>query len=142
MIVSGYAIKWDSYARYINGYTEVFRRGAFKESLRQRLQYALINHNKHQIIASVPDETLKLWEDEVGLAYEMIVDDSNAIQQIHTDKLNHVSITFKPFAHQQVGSVHEVIKANLYEISLTNNPCYKETTAEVRQKELDKTQKN
>ena len=114
-------MKWNEKAIEINGYTEVFRPYAFSQSIAQGNVYALEEHKQHKI-AKQSDGTLTLVEDEIGLYYEMIISERDISQY------KGVSVRFNPIAHNQVGNVHEVLTAQLIEISLVTNPAYSCTT--------------
>ena len=112
---------WNEKAIEINGYTEVFRPYAFSQSIAQGNVYALEEHKQHKI-AKQSDGTLTLVEDETGLRYEMTISERDI------SKYKGVSVRFNPIAHSQQGNVHEVLTAQLIEISLVSNPCYDCTT--------------
>ena len=114
-------MKWNEEAIEINGYTEVFRPYAFSQSIAQGSVYALEEHRQHKI-AKQSDGTLALVEDEIGLRYEMIISERDI------SKYKGVSVRFNPIAHSQAGNVHEVLTAQLIEISLVSNPAYSCTT--------------
>ena len=114
-------MKWNEKAIEINGYTEVFRPYAFSQSIAQGNVYALEEHKQHKI-AKQSDGTLTLVEDEIGLRYEMIISERDISQY------KGVSVRFNPIAHSQTGKVHEVLTAQLIEISLVTNPAYSCTT--------------
>ena len=114
-------MKWNEKAIEINGYTEVFRPYAFSQSIAQGNVYALEEHKQHKI-AKQSDGTLTLIEDEIGLYYEMIISERDI------SKYKGVSVRFNPIAHSQAGNEHEVLTAQLIEISLVNNPAYSCTT--------------
>ena len=114
-------MKWNEKAIEINGYTEVFRPYAFSQSIAQGNVYALEEHKQHKI-AKQSDGTLTLAEDEIGLRYEMIISERDISQY------KGVSVRFNPIAHSQTGKVHEVLTAQLIEISLVTNPAYSCTT--------------
>ena len=121
MKLTGYAVLWNEKAIEINGYTEVFRPYAFSQSIAQSNVYALEEHKQHKI-AKQSDGTLTLVEDETGLRYEMTISERDI------SKYKGVSVQFNPIAHSQQGNVHEVLTAQLIEISLVSNPCYDCTT--------------
>lgn len=110
-------MKWNEKAIEINGYTEVFRPYAFSQSIAQDNVYALEEHKQHKI-AKQSDGTLTLVEDETGLYYEMIISERDI------SKYKGVSVRFNPIAHSQQENVHEVLTAQLIEISLATNPAY------------------
>ena len=110
-------MKWNEKAIEINGYTEVFRPYAFSQSIAQGNVYALEEHKQHKI-AKQSDGTLTLVENEIGLYYEMIISERDI------SEYKGVSVRFNPIAHSQIGKVHEVLTAQLIEISLVTNPAY------------------
>ena len=51
--------------------------GAFSESLQTRNVFALVGHDKNRVLGSTKSGTLKLQEDETGLAYEITLPDTS-----------------------------------------------------------------
>ena len=72
----GYALKWDQ--KYLmNGFTESIGQDALKEADMSDVR-ALLNHDTNIVLGRTTAGTLRLRSDEVGLAYEIDLPDTQA----------------------------------------------------------------
>jgi len=141
--LTGYAAVFDSPA-HIAGFTEVIKPGAFRDSLTERRDIvAMIDHNPSKILGRTKSQTLRLWEDEKGLAYEIDLPDTTEARDLlalaERGDLGGMSFGFVvPEGGQrwQEGRRREIINATLHEISVVHAwPAYAGTTVEARQKD-------
>lgn len=142
-VISGYAVKWGKWSREIrdeNGlFFERMLKGAFVNSLRDRNQLALAEHYKLAYLGSVEDGTLSLEEDEVGLAFKLVL--SNSVfaklvyERVKSGEFSHVSVCF--VSTDDIWEIKDkkryrtVKEASLIEISLCADPAYTDTVAKV-----------
>jgi HK97 family phage prohead protease len=70
--IGGHAAVFDQIVTLYEGFQERIARGAFVDSIRSDDPVFLTNHNADQIIGRKSAGTLRLWEDLVGLAFELI----------------------------------------------------------------------
>lgn len=139
-IISGYAVKWDKWSIKIYSdrkqFYERVRKGAFQESLQEKDQFALFNHNKKDFLGKVQDGSLTLEEDSVGLSFKLILPDNDlgkkVYEEVTSGKLSQVSFTFVDensiWETKYEEEYRTILKARLSEISPVYNPAYPDTT--------------
>lgn len=139
--ISGYAIKWEDWSKEINEknvrFHECIVKGAFKRSLRTKKQFALLEHDLKQEIASVEKGNLYLEEDEIGLFFKISLSDNERdktiLEYVQNRNLGHVSVSFRGAKGTVIkldGKGYRYVKtANLVEISLVRHPAYTNTIA-------------
>jgi HK97 family phage prohead protease len=139
--LTGYAALFDRPAP-IAGFTEVIRRGAFRDSLPGRDILALADHDPKRVLGRTKSGTLRLWEDETGLRYEIAVPDTTEGRDIlalaERGDLGGMSFGFTvPEGGQRWAGAktRELVKVELHEISVVRAwPAYGGTTVEARAK--------
>lgn len=142
LFIHGYALHWNEIARiYEDGETfyEQFQQGAFTDSLKQRNQKALVLHKSLLDIASVEAGTMFIYEDEVGLAFQIKLQNDSEGRSIYDlvkdGQLKHASVLFVPVKGEvgkRRGLKYRVIKkAQLEEISLVDNPAYETSSVQI-----------
>lgn len=83
MTISGHASIFDEpYDLY--GFREQVARGAFKKSVKEGDVAALWNHDPNTVLGRKRAGTLRLVEDDVGLAYEVDLPDTQAARDLYT----------------------------------------------------------
>ncbi|MCU5103729.1 HK97 family phage prohead protease [Bacillus cereus] len=139
-IISGYAVKWDKWSIKIYSKRKQFyervKKGAFQESLKEKDQIALFNHNKNKFLGKIQDGSLTLEEDSVGLSFKLILPDNDlgkkVYQEVTSGKLSQVSFTFVDensiWETKYEEEYRTILKARLSEISPVYNPAYPDTT--------------
>lgn len=144
LILSGYAIRWNTLSNIIDKeddpfytalnepYYEKISKNAFKDSLNNNNQLALIEHNFSQEIGKASDCSLILLEDDTGLKFQLqIKEDSlgiNTFLKVISLEITGVSIGFNSIEYKYEKrdgkNILSIYKANLVEVSLTNKPLY------------------
>lgn len=138
--LAGYAVRWDSESTGLP-FIEVFRRGAFAESLKNNNVVALWSHDPAKPLASVEAGNLKLREDDKGLYFEMTPLETtwgkDAIISISNRVVKGMSFGFTAiddkWGTKDGQSYREVLKAELFEISPTPFPAYQSTSVSIRE---------
>ncbi|BAV02890.1 MULTISPECIES: HK97 family phage prohead protease [Lactococcus] len=144
LILSGYAVRWNTLSNIIDKeddpfytalnepYYEKISKNAFKDSLNNNNQLALIEHNFSQEIGKASDCSLILLEDDTGLKFQLqIKEDSlgiNTFLKVISLEITGVSIGFNSIEYKYEKrdgkNILSIYKANLVEVSLTNKPLY------------------
>ena len=85
-MISGYAAKFAVQSRLLAEggklFTEILRQGAFKDVIANDV-YLTFNHNRDQVFARTINNTLTLTEDEVGLRFEAVLNDTTGAQDLY-----------------------------------------------------------
>lgn len=144
LALQGFAVLWDDLSHEIreNGrvFRERFRKGAFAESLRNGVQFMLVEHQGNPL-AVTTDGSLELRETGDGLHFTARLDLSDPDVQREERRLRRlkgVSFSFRAIADnwEKVGVVlvRTITKADLIEISPVGSPAYAATSYEVSQR--------
>ena len=139
--LTGYAAVFNSPAP-IAGFTEVIRPGAFKASLAGHDIVAMIDHQPGRILGRTKSGTLRLREDEKGLAYEIDLPDTSEARDLlalaERGDLGGMSFGFTvPEGGQRWAGnkTRELTRVDLHEISVIHAwPAYNGTSVEARHK--------
>jgi len=140
--LTGYAAVFNTPAD-IAGYTEVIKPGAFSKSLEPgRDIVAMIDHKPTKVLGRTKSGTLRLWEDQKGLAYEIDLPDTtearDLLAQVERGDIGGMSFGFTvPQGGQRwaQGKRREITQATLHEISVVHAwPAYSGTSVEARNK--------
>lgn len=139
--IAGYAAVFDQPSVMIYGmFRERIQQGAFAASLTDDVR-ALWNHNDDFPIGRVKNGSLRLVEDNTGLAFEidppktqMATDFVETIRQGYVDAMSFgfsvLEETWDEDADGQI--IRTLLKVKLYEVSPVTFPAYPQTSAEVR----------
>jgi uncharacterized protein len=142
--ISGYAVKWEMKSHAMGWWTrfkEQFKKGAFTESLIQDDQRALWSHDTSQVLGRTKNGTLRLFEDEVGLRFELDLPDTtlgeDVYKTIKRGDVDGVSFGFQMQKQEWDESdpdniVRSVTKAKLLEISPVAFPAYPDSQVSAR----------
>jgi len=138
--IAGYAVKWNELSEQLGFFREKFSKGAFKDSLLDKQQMALWNHNTDVVLGSTRNQTLRLSEDEVGLRFEIDLANTTQANDIYElvkrGDINGVSFVFyaelEDWEDRSDTAVRTINRADLIEISPTPFPAYSQSEVNVR----------
>lgn len=142
--LAGYAAVFDSLSEDLWGMREKIDKGAFANTIKTDDVRMLWNHDPNYILARNKSGTLKLWEDDKGLAFEAIPPDTqfakDLIKSIKRGDVSQNSFGFTVKRHEwdedkQVRTLKEV---RLYDVSPVVFPAYPQTEIYVRSKFTEK----
>lgn len=117
---------------------------AFKDSLEERNQVALFNHNVDLLLGSVQAGTLRLDSSTTGLNFDIDLPDTTAgrdcWESVNRGDITGVSFSFKAVDDawsevEQDGKAvlkRTILKANLFEISPCTFPAYPDSQVDCR----------
>lgn len=152
-IISGYASVFDTETLIGDeewGFKEKIIKGAFNDSIINNPVLALYNHDFNNVLAR-KGQNLKLWEDEKGLGFEIILPNTAQANDLYTlVKENIVNqCSFAGYIEEQVWEekkggldLRTIKKINLIEITITPIPAYQDTIAMARKKEFENNTNN
>lgn len=136
--LTGYAAVWDSPSEPLP-WTEYVRRGAFTKTLKDGADVRLLIDHTGIPLARSKSNTLRLWEDERGLAMEADLDMNNpdaarVLSAVKRGDMSQMSFAFRTIADKWNGdrSTRELREVQLYDVSIVTFPAYEATVAEVR----------
>lgn len=138
--VGGYAALFNSESVDLGGFTERIAQGAFASSLSKDIR-ALWNHDTNHVLARTASGTLRLNEDQRGLAFEMDLPDTTMGRDLAV-LVERRDVTGMSFGFQvrndqwaKVGDkrwLRTLLDVDLHEISATGFPAYQATELGMR----------
>lgn len=146
-VVAGYVVEFEKLSLPLfGGFREKVRKGCFAAYLRgKEVTKALWNHDPRSVLGSTKNGTLALWEDNIGLRFELELPDTTAGQDaeesIRRGDVDGVSFGFSCLKDEwdnsdPNGLVRTLVEASLYEISPCTFPAYPSSTVAVRSAQL------
>lgn len=138
----GYAAVWDSPAQISeNGrsFTEVIKRGAFRSAVESKGDViATYNHDVARLLGRTSAGTLRIHEDDRGLAFEIDLPDhaADVREMVQRGDLRGASFTFTPKRGGETwdGSLRTLTDVYLFELGPVAMPAYPATTVGLRSK--------
>jgi len=149
--ISGYAVKWEMKSHklgYWRRFQEQFKKGAFAESLTNDDQLALWSHDTSKVLGRTKNGTLRLFEDEIGLRFELDLPNTtlgnDAYETIKRGDIDGVSFGFHMKVEEWDESdkdniIRTISKAKLVEISPVALPAYPDSQVSARSNDPYKT---
>ncbi len=140
-VVAGDVVMFEQLSVPLWGFREKVRKGAFEKSLRKAVVKALWNHNSDLVLGSTKNRTLKLWEDDLALRFELELPDTtwgrDAAKSIDRGDVDGVSFGFEVVRDEwdyddPSDVIRTLIEVNLYEISPTPFPAYPDSSVDMR----------
>ncbi|MCP3927258.1 MAG: HK97 family phage prohead protease [Desulfobacterales bacterium] len=80
--IIGYFAKFNVLSQNLGGFREIIKPGFFRKALETSETVDLFNHDPNYILGNTTPGTLRVWEDEVGLAYECEPPDTQLIRDM------------------------------------------------------------
>lgn len=129
-ILAGYAATFNSPSSDLGGFVEVLAPGCFTETLKTADVRAFWNHCYEHLLGRTKSGTLRLTEDETGLAFEIDVPETSlgrdTYELVKRGDIDGVSFGFFAVRDEWSpdGKVNTVLEAELIEISPVSFPAY------------------
>ncbi|CAH1190319.1 hypothetical protein PAECIP111893_00273 [Paenibacillus plantiphilus] len=144
--IGGYVVRFNQRSHLIWGeFYERVAKGAFIRSLSENTIKALWNHRSDFVLGSTKNQTLRLHEDNTGLAFEIDLPNNSwgndAYESIQRGDVDGVSFGFNvrqdAWAYLKDEDVYErtLLEINLHEVSPTPFPAYPDS--EVNQRSIE-----
>ena len=142
--ITGYAVKWEMKSHpmgWFQRFQEQFKKGAFAESLTKEDQRALWSHDTSQVLGRTKNGTLRLYEDDIGLRFELDLPNTtlgnDAYETIKRGDVDGVSFGFRMRKEEWDESdpdnvTRTVTQADLFEISPVGFPAYPDSQVSAR----------
>lgn len=143
----GHAAVFNSPSQDLGGFTEIVLPGAFKRTLASgRDPLALVQHMPQLVLGRRSAGTLRLHEDDKGLAFEIEVPDTTAARDllvsVERGDVRGASFAFSTPAGGDRWEVRgdkvvrELVDVDLHEITITAQPAYLDTSVARRSFEI------
>ena len=137
--IGGYAAVFERKSVMLYGFREKIMAGAFQDSLRDDIR-ALWQHDTSQVLGRTRSGSLRLWEDDTGLGFELDPPDTqtgrDAVTLIIRGDVDQMSFGFNvpvngdDWSEDEDGIPLRIIKrAKLVEVSPVTFPAYPDTSA-------------
>lgn len=141
-LILGHAAVFNQLSVNLGGFREKVRPGAFQRSLQQSDIRALLNHDPNYVFGRNRAGTLRLEEDEVGLAVEIDPPDTGWARDtqvtIKRGDITQMSFGFRTnqdawYEDAETGGVvRELIEVELFDVSPVTFPAYPQTDLGLR----------
>ena len=134
----GYASVFGQYTDIGGIFKEKVRKGAFTKTIKEADVRGLLNHDPNYVIGRNKVGTLRLWEDDKGLGYELLPPPTSWANDLYVSvKRGDISQSSFGFSVNKSeddyeNDTRELIDVTLYDISLVTFPAYPTTSAQVR----------
>ena len=141
--IVGYAALFNTMSKRMGrspyAFREMIAPGAFTESLGGDVR-ALINHNPNFILGRTVSQTLRLWEDERGLGFEVDPPETqyakDLLVSIRRGDINQMSFGFRTikdaWEEREDEDMRTLMKVELFDVSPTTFTAYDETSVAMR----------
>ena len=139
-ILKGYAVVFDSPAD-IGDFTEYIAPGAFTRTLKDDDQVMLRDHRSELLLGRRSAGTLKLWQDDKGVAFQLTVPNTSLGQDTYENtRLGNLrGCSFGFYVRDQKWSqdangivTRTVLDVQCFELTLTAFPAYEATSVDIR----------
>jgi len=140
--ISGYAAVFYKLSEDLGGFREKIAKGAFKNSVASGDVRAFWSHNSDIVLGRTKANSLKIWEDEYGLAFKLDLPDTQAGRDAFTlIKRGDVTGMSFGFATKKDAwergiegspAIRTLMDVDLFEVSPTAFPAYPQTNVGVR----------
>jgi HK97 family phage prohead protease len=144
-LLVGHAAVFDTWSPEYWGFKECIRTGAFTKTLKDKADVrGLFNHDENLILGRTKSGTLRLHQDDIGLAFEDDLPDTSyaadlAVSMERGD-IDQCSFAFQVPTGKETWSTdedgllrREILEVKLFDISVVTFPYYPETDAALRE---------
>lgn len=136
----GYAALFNEWSQNLGGFREQIAPGAFSKAVAADDIRALFNHDSNYVLGRTRSGTLRLWEDEKGLAFELDAPDTTWARDLHESvtrgDVSQCSFGFETVTDEwrQVDGLDErtLKEVKLFDVSIVTFPAYTATSAHAR----------
>lgn len=142
-VITGYAAVFNELSVMLWSFREEILKGAFAESIEKNDVRALYQHETNQVLGRTKNGSLRLWEDDKGLSFELEPADTtigrDAVTSIERGDVDQMSFGFRslPDGDEWRFSEDETLirtlkKVDLLEVSPVTWAAYPQTSVGVR----------
>ncbi len=140
-MITGYAAVFNTLSLDLGGFREMILPGAFAQTIGENDVRALFNHDANYVLGRNRAGTLRLREDENGLAIEIDLPDTQWARDLAVSvgrgDVTQMSFSFRTRKDEWLevpgqGIVRRLMDVELFDVSLVTYPAYPATTAQAR----------
>jgi len=140
-VIKGYAAVFDALSQPIMGFQEIVRKGAFRKTLKESDVRALHNHDANYVWGRKANRTLRMHEDEKGLAVTIMPPDAqwarDVMVSIDRGDVSQMSFGFQTIKdrwtqEEKLMPLRELLEVRLFDVSTVTFPAYPQTEVHVR----------
>ena len=149
--ITGYALKWEELSEPLGiwfTFREKFSKGSFEEYLNNSDNdiKALMNHEQDKVLGRRKNNTVKVFEDQIGLHYKVTLANTtlgnDLFESVKRQDIDGVSVGFRFSVEEwdesnEKNIVRTIKKAELIEFSFTAWPAYTSTTTNIDNRNND-----
>lgn len=140
MTVAGYAAVFGSEADIGGWFMETVARGAFSNTLKTADVRAYFDHDRGRVLGRLTAGTLRLKEDDRGLAVEIDLPDTSDGKDVYTlikrGDVSGMSFSFRAVREEWDETVdppkRTILEVELREVSVVSEPAYDDTSIAAR----------
>lgn len=136
--IIGKAALFNRWSENLGFFKEKVAPGAFKKTIKEHDIRALFNHDPNMILGRTKNKTLRLWEDDDGLGFEVDLPNTSYAKDLKTS-IKRKDITQNSFGFQTIqdewskdGKKRTLTEVKLLDISPVTFPAYKQTSVKMR----------
>lgn len=140
--ITGHAAVFDQLSDDLGGFRERIQPGAFTKTLQESDVRALWQHDVNYVLGRRKNDTLKLWEDDAGLAFEILPPNTQwasdalvTLQRGDVDQMSFGFITIRDRWEEDEEEklfIRTLVEVELFDVSPVTFPAYPQTSAQVR----------
>lgn len=138
--IVGHAAIFNSLSEDLGYFREKIAPGAFAKTIQEADVRALFNHDPNFVLGRTKSGTLKLAEDERGLAVEIIPPDTawarDLMETMRRGDIDQMSFGFQVVKEEWEGDANNPVRVlkevRLFDVSVVTYPAYTATDAQVR----------
>jgi HK97 family phage prohead protease len=143
-VLMGYAAKFGTLSQDLGGFKETIRNGAFKKTILEADIRALFNHDANFILGRNKANTLRLWEDDTGLGFNIYLPDTQQARDLaesiargDVDQCSFAFSVIKEDWREDTNAgivVRDLVEVKLFDVSVVTYPAYEDTDVKLRNK--------
>lgn len=140
-ILIGYAAKFNTWSQDLGGFREQVKPGAFRKTLLEGDIRALFNHDANLILGRTKNETLRLWEDETGLGFNIFLPDTTYAKDlkesirrgdVSQNSFGFLTIHDNWYEDDSGNLMRDLQEVKLFDVSVVTFPAYEDTNVKLR----------
>ena len=137
-ILSGHAAVFNKWSEQMGFFKEQIAPGAFRKTIQEADVRALFNHDPNYPLGRTTNGTLKLWEDDVGLAYELQLPNTSYAKDLRESikrgdvTQNSIGMVVVKEKWSTDGKKRTLLEVRLYDVSPVTFPAYPQTDVSAR----------